>query len=235
MNEKTNYMKINAYYEDNFKKIMNRLDAALQRREDNFKLLGWESRAAQYRRFAVFAENVKLDNLSLLDVGTGLGDLYHFLTQGLHLSIDYTGTDILQKMIDLAKLQAEQIALPEGVNARCAFFKTDVFAENQNENILQGRTFDVIYSSGIFNLNLGNNIEFLSSSFLKFASMAEKCFACSLLSETSTDKESEYFYYSKQNINDALKKVLNVFPDSSYKIVTGYLQNDMTIIWQKTK
>ena len=80
-----------------------------------------------------------------------------------------------------------------------------------------------------FNQAPGLNGEFATpEEFLGFISYSDD-----VLSEILFTWDGQKFIHS--TINDALKKVLNVFPDSSYKIVTGYLQNDMTIIWQKTK
>ena len=104
MNNKSIYEKISNYYQDNYKNVIARTENALSiHRAENYKILGWESREAQYKRFAVLAEHINLDKKTLLDVGSGLGDLFHFLTQGLHWSVEYTGTDILPQMVLLAK------------------------------------------------------------------------------------------------------------------------------------
>ncbi|NLK47066.1 MAG: class I SAM-dependent methyltransferase [Treponema sp.] len=234
MNNKSIYEKISNYYQDNYKNVIARTENALSiHRAENYKILGWESREAQYKRFAVLAEHINLDKKTLLDVGSGLGDLFHFLTQGLHWSVEYTGTDILPQMVLLAKNQAAQIGLPDGVNAKYEFLQTDIFENKKELNILKDKTFEVVYTSGIFNLNFGNNEEFLKSSFERFASIAEKYFVCSLLSDSSKNKEKEYFYYTKEIVLEAIKDVLLKYPSSNFKIVSDYLPNDMTVIWQK--
>lgn len=222
--------KINSYYEKNFAdlerlhQVLN--DATLANvNADNYKILGWESRNAQYVRFGAFAKNVELDRQSLLDVGCGLGDLYHFLTSGLGKSIYYYGIDISDRMIETAKKQLEILVanglkLSEENVSTVEFAQADLFAESFN------RKYDWVYASGIFNLNLGNNQEFLEKAFKRFAELGQKGFACSMLNERSTDKEEPYYYYSPSSVSELAKKV----GAKSVEIVDDYLENDFTII-----
>lgn len=232
MKDNSNFDKINEYYQENLESVFARTEQALSgSRENNYKILGWESREAQYKRFAVLAQNIDLNGKSLLDVGAGLGDLYHFLTQGLHWSLEYVGTDILPEMVRMAEQQAVQIKLPDGVNASYKFLNTDIF--DGKSDALKENRFDVVYTSGIFNLNLGNNEAFLKSAFEKFATIAGQYFACSLLSDESNDKEDAYFYYNESVIEKAMTGVKKAIPSSEYRIIKGYLPNDMTVIWKR--
>ena len=66
--------KINSYYEKNFKELEKLHDALSKAAKsninaDNYKILGWESRQAQYARFAAFAKNVDLNGKAVIDVG----------------------------------------------------------------------------------------------------------------------------------------------------------------------
>ena len=232
MKDNSKFDKINEYYQENLESVFARTEQALSgSRENNYKILGWESREAQYKRFAVLAQNIDLNGKSLLDVGAGLGDLYHFLTQGLHWSLEYVGTDILPEMVRMAEQQAVQIKLPDGVNASYKFLNTDIF--DGKSNALKENRFDVVYTSGIFNLNLGNNEAFLKSAFEKFAMISGQYFACSLLSDESNDKEDAYFYYNEAVIEKAMTSVKKANPSSEYRIIKGYLPNDMTVIWKR--
>lgn len=232
MNETAKFNMINEYYQGNLENVFKRTEQALSAsRENNYKILGWESRDAQYKRFAVLAKNIDLNGKTLLDVGAGLGDLFHFLTQGLHWSVEYVGTDILPDMVRMAQEQAVQIKLPDGVDASYRFLNTDIFDEKSDA--LKGVKFDVVYTSGIFNLNLGNNEMFLKSSFEKFAMIANEYFVCSLLSDESNDKEDAYFYYNDAVIEKAMSGVKKAYPSSEYSIIKGYLPNDMTVIWKR--
>ena len=191
------------HYEKNFGKNLS-----------NYEILDWESKDAQYSRFSILAKYVDLNNLSLLDVGCGLADLYSFFNDA-SINVNYVGVDISELMIKNASSRFPNI------DFRCVdIFSNEVFLEN---------SFDVVFSSGIFNLNLGNNVEFLSRALKKFYFLSKKHIVFNLLSEKSTDKEGEYFYYTHREICDILKCV----NFSSTHIVEDYLSNDLTIICTK--
>lgn len=220
--------KINLYYERNFaelEKLHKVLNSAVLSNvnADNYKILGWESRQAQYARFSAFLKAVDVNNSSILDVGCGLGDLYHFITSGLNLNVSYFGVDISKKMIDLAQSQLKiliesGLKLQEGNTSTADFLCADIFKQNVS-------AADWVYSSGIFNLNLGNNISFLENAFCRFKELSKKGFVCSMLNERSDDKESPYFYYSPEKVREIAEK-LN---PSKIIIDDSYLKNDFTI------
>ncbi len=68
---------------------------------NDWRALGWQSRATQVRRFAVLAEIGPLAQTRVLDVGCGLGDLYGYLCdQGTWVT--YTGYDLVPEMVKRA-------------------------------------------------------------------------------------------------------------------------------------
>ncbi|MBO7486703.1 MAG: methyltransferase domain-containing protein [Spirochaetaceae bacterium] len=223
--------QIAGYYDTNFEHTAaNKADSLSVTRTENYKILGWESRAAQYKRFAVFTGSVIVHKSSILDVGCGLADLFHFITQGFGYNINYTGIDLSPKMIELAKEQLKNIPLPSNNSSVITLLCQDIFSTNPYSS----DSFDFVYSSGIFNLNLGNNLEFLQQAFLLFASLCKKAFVCSLLSDTSDDKEDLYYYYNKDSVSRMLEKLKKTYPLSSFKIVDDYLINDFSIVWKKS-
>lgn len=199
--------RIHSYYEQNFENA-----------NENYKILGWENPDAHYLRFSVFNDNLALSNRSLLDVGCGLGDLYRFLTQIKKISLEYLGLDISPRMIEEARKQ----------NPSASFACEDVFA---SPTVLQGRKFDVVYSSGIFNLALGNNMDFLSKALTVFNDLATQAFAFTLLSQSSQQKEETFFYYSP----DEVEQLLAPLCLKEIRIIEGYLPNDFTVICVKEK
>lgn len=237
----SHFDKIADFYAHNFASVFSELSKNGAEKSllhsENFKLLGWESRESQYKRFAVFSgvlrEYAETNRFSLLDVGCGLGDLYHFLTQGLHLSFDYTGTDLLESMVDNAFKQATEIPLPQDVDSEFTFCLTDIFSDMPKENLLKGKTFDFVYTSGIFNLALGNNLEFLQKALIRFAEMCNVGFGCSILSTSSKNKEDTFFYYDKEMLAPMLAILKQKYPNSKHSFIEGYLDNDMTLIWHK--
>lgn len=179
---------------------------------DDYKMLGWENQDAQYKRFSV-VNSLVADGFSLLDVGCGLGNLLdYFNEQGHHLF--YTGVDLLQQMIDRACVK----------NPHGEFACADIF----NENIFAEKRFDVVYSSGIFNIDLENNIEFLKNAVIKFRNLAKKYIVFNLLHKRSDDKESGYYYYDPEVVKTIIHETgINY---KTIKVVDDYLVNDFSII-----
>ena len=68
----------------------------------NWRGLGWQSRRSQLRRFAVLLEVGPLANTRVLDIGCGVGDLYHYLRRR-GIAVTYTGFDILPEMVAHAR------------------------------------------------------------------------------------------------------------------------------------
>ena len=222
--------QIAGYYDSNFEQTTgDKTDSLVVSRTENYRILGWESRTAQYKRFAVFTGSVLLHKSTILDVGCGLADLFHFITQGFGYNINYTGIDLSPRMIELAKEQLKNIPLPPGNSSVITLLCQDIFSTNP----YRADSFDFVYSSGIFNLSLGNNIEFLSKAFALFASVCKKAFVCSLLSDTSDDKEDLYYYYNKDSVSRMLDELKKSYPLSSFKIVDDYLKNDFSVVWKK--
>lgn len=179
----------------------------------DFDKLGWESEEAQKLRFKVFAGSVDLNGRSLLDVGCGLGSLYSFLRER-SINTKYTGVDLLEEMVSCAKTK-----YPEA-----EFICADIFEGEFSD----GHRYDVIYSSGIFNLNLVNNLKFLEKALQKFIGMADVAVVFNLLSDRSDNKEEEYFYYNPEDVLKIIAR-LPVTPSKTV-IADAYLKNDFTVI-----
>lgn len=202
--------KIMQYYEPNIGKGL-----------PDFKVLGWESRNAQYSRFDMFIRNTDLEGKRLLDVGCGLGNLLEYLNE-LEIHVDYTGVDISQKMIESAK--AKKL---KGVFLYLDIFKEELFSEG----IFKENEFDVIYASGIFNLNLGNNKEFLSMALKRFYQLSKDIVAFNLLHHKSPDRDDKYYYFSPDQVLEILKSA--GYDTEKVQVIEGYLMNDFTVICRK--
>lgn len=75
--------------------------------------LYWESREVQELRFEVLLSCGIESGDSVLDVGCGFADLYHYM-QGKGLEVDYTGIDLSPDMIAAAKARAPDLKLFQG-------------------------------------------------------------------------------------------------------------------------
>lgn len=175
-----------------------------------YEILDWESEAAHIGRFSILRDQVDLKGMTLLDVGCGVGDLYHFL-QKERMEVNYTGIDILPDMIQEAERR-----YPEG-----KFLAGDLFSQ---ELELECR-YDVVYSSGIFNLNLGNNRTFLQSALPVFFAHAEKYVIFNLLDPGHPVQSNRYAYFEPEEV------ISWVRPFSHTQcIVRDYVPHDFTII-----
>ena len=113
----------------------------LQLHGPNWRGLGWQSQRSQRRRFAVLSEVGPLANTRVLDIGCGVGDLYHYLRRR-RIPVTYTGFDILPEMVAHARRR-----YPE--------------AQFEVRDVLQGlgpQHFDYVLCSGAFHGNFGRNL-----------------------------------------------------------------------------
>ena len=190
----------------------------IEKFRENSKVLDWESRDAQFRRFSAMTDNLDLNGKSILDVGCGCGDLYGML-KNKGMKVSYTGVDILEKMV-----QRAEECYP-GTEFRCA----DIFQEDFcPENGLGCPRFDITYASGIFNLNAGNNEQFLKKAVPVLARLAEEIFVFNLLNPSSPDRDDRYFYYEPSKAIDLASEWVQ-----DIEVIEGYLDNDYTLICRK--
>lgn len=196
---------IKTYYEDNMAKGL-----------PEYGILGWESEEAQRLRFDMLLSSLNLEGKALLDVGCGMGNLLEYIkSKGINVS--YTGVDILEKMIEQAKNKQ--------LNAN--FYHVDIF----KNNIFRDGSFDVIYASGIFNLNLGNNRAFLVNALELFFKLSSKAVVFNLLHCASPDREDKYFYFHPNEISEILTGFSNAI--EKVEFVEEYLKNDFTVVCKK--
>ena len=193
---------IKSYYEPKLASIL-----------PDYAMLGWESEAAQRMRFDALIDNIPLDGQTILDVGCGLANLLEYLNQ-LKIKVRYTGVDILHEMIE--SVRAKKLS--------GEFHCLDVFSSHP----FQPSSFDVIYASGIFNLNLGNNKEFFEHAMCEFSRLSRRYVVFNLLDNRSPAPEDTYFYYSPAEAIEMIEH--NECRPKKIEIVEQYLNNDFTVI-----
>jgi SAM-dependent methyltransferase len=179
---------------------------------EHHEILDWASSASQRARFTALADHVDLRGKSLLDVGCGLGDLLGYLEQR-GVAVDYTGVDILEAMVEAARQRH-----PNG-----RFICADVFVHSPF-----GREFDVVFCSGIFNLNLGNNLEFLPQALERLLELSRRLVVINLLHTRDKSTDDRYFHYDPAHVLDVVQKL-----GCEAKLVDDYLPNDFTIVCRR--
>ncbi|HPO50928.1 MAG TPA: class I SAM-dependent methyltransferase [Spirochaetota bacterium] len=183
---------------------------------EDYKILGWEDKKSQILRFKAFISNIDIKKYkSFFDVGCGVGTILDFFKDN-GINLDYTGVDILPEMIDIAKLKRPGYE----------FLHMNVFDNKEFK-----RNFDIVYCSGIFNINLGNNVIFLENAIKRTLDFNPSILGFNLLHYKSPNKEPGYFYFSPEETIRIIEKI--DFRLKKIKIIEGYLDNDFTIICEK--
>jgi len=199
------------------RKIHDHYEPRIHPLRESFDVLDWADAGSQIARFKVLADHVDIAGKCLLDVGCGLGDLWHYLNlRGI--AVNYTGVDLLAKMIAEAQRRCPGARLVVG----------DVF----KGEALAGETFDVVFCSGAFNLNLGNNKQFLRQAVRRLLELSHRTVAFNLLHQRARRLRSSklYYYYDPR---DVLRFVESL--GCGARILDDYLPNDFTVVCEKTK
>lgn len=190
---------------------------------ENYDVLDWANAASQQARFQVLVDNVPLaadTRKSLLDVGCGLGDLLGFL-KAAKIAVDYTGVDLLAKMVHAARRQH-----PDGRFIVADIFADDITEEKRPPDLRE--QYDVVFCSGAFNLDLGNNVSFLAKAVVRMLVLAREHLVFNLLHKRMAGQEHRYFCYDPEEVLGILAPL-----DCRVRLVDDYLPNDFTVICRK--
>ena len=184
----------------------------------DYEVLDWESKEAQEIRFKALLDHFDIRKSVLLDVGCGLGNLAEYIDRH-NISLYYIGVDIVSEMVERAKKNVFKNITPQFMTMD--FFKTSDIEDD----------FDYIYSSGIFNLNLGNNEEFLADAVKNFLIAARKGVCFNLLEISCKEKYGDkYYYYKKEDIFKMVcDRVKDLNLQCKIKISDDYLANDFSV------
>ncbi len=193
--------RISNYYRNN-----------MEKGKQDYEKLGWESKEAQDKRFDILISETEMEGKTLLDVGCGLGNLLEYIEEK-GINVDYHGVDLLEEMIENAKKK----------NLKGHFYCLDLFKNNP----FPDKSFDIIYASGIFNLNLENNREFLRQALQVFLRLSREYVVFNLLHYKSPNREDKYFYFNPAEVKEMLEKDFGIY---DAKIREQYLNNDFTVI-----
>lgn len=196
------------------KRIRRHYKGRITRRRENYDILDWASAESQQVRFAVLLREIDLAGKSLLDVGSGLGDLWAFI-KPRRLGVDYVGVDLLDEMVRVA----------ERMHPDARFFQADLFKEDLFEN----KQFDVVFCSGMLNLNLGNNLAFLPLAVTRMLDLAAEAVVFNLLHTRQAGRDKTYFYYDPADVVNRLRPL-----GCRLQLIDDYLPNDFTMICRPT-
>ena len=179
-----------------------------------YEIHDWEDSASQYRRFDVLLNSVELDGASLLDVGCGVGDLYHYLIIDRKMRLEYTGLDLLDAMIERARSR-----FPAG-----KFIAADL----TSGPLFDPGTFDVVFCSGVFNLRIGDHDKFARTMLPVLVELSRNFLVFNMLHIDSPNKDDQYCYFDPGKVV-AWPEIAPLGP----RIISGYLPNDFSIVCAK--
>jgi SAM-dependent methyltransferase len=172
----------------------------------------WSERRGQETRFRVLAAVGDLCGASILDVGSGLGDMYGYLKRNLACPFAYTGLELLD---DFA---AEAKWLYPGVDFLAMDFMR--FPED--------RTFDYVLSSGALNFKVEDNEAHYFGMIEKMYRLANKAAGFNMLDRERHADDETYAAYDIKKVADHCRTFAR-----RVEIMTDYLDDDFTVFLYK--
>lgn len=162
----------------------------------------------QYLRFERLIKNIKedLQFATIHDIGSGMCDLHKFLLAN-KIEHYYSGTEIVQEMIDYSLKLFENIIL-----------------YNRDFLEVDGESYDYIFLSGTFNLKLNaindDWYKWTLDVIKKMYLLANKAIAFNCLTTYNTFSQDSLMYYNPQSILDYCITNLSRFTvlDTSYPL-----------------
>lgn len=181
-----------------------------------YRLQGWRDLASQQIRFAQLLRLQPTAHSLVLDVGCGLGDLYHYLQQqqpavtGLH----YLGIDLQDDFID----RARQIYASQDT---AQFVRAD-FSQAQLPSA------DYVYASGVF-CYPSREPDYFSAAIAKLYAIARRGFAFNMLDAQRFHDGEFLVAHSRQKILDYCLSLC-----STVEVLHDYGLDDFTVIMRRT-
>lgn len=175
------------------------------------RALDWGSRASQNARFEILAQVGDLSGSSILDVGCGTADLYHFLASR-DVRVDYTGYDISPAMVATARQ-----GLPDA-NLRIVDILADDLGQPQ---------FDYVLASGLFSLRHVRPYDYVAAAAHRMYALCRRGVAMNSLSARSgadTTIQDGRFLADPE-------RVLDICLDVAQNVILrhDYLPHDFTV------
>jgi SAM-dependent methyltransferase len=195
---------------------LNRYNERLKELGYSEATLGWSRNKNKVRFEALIKEwHSEISESAICDFGCGFGDFFGFLTNEKKIKLtDYTGIDINENLINIGRE-----LYPEA-----NFWVGDIVQENYS------KTFDFIFSSGVFNhkLSHGDEYHFIDETLQKINQLSRKGFAINFLSD-KVDYRHEHTFHSNPG------KILDIVYQFSNHILlrNDYMPFEFTVYVRK--
>jgi ubiquinone/menaquinone biosynthesis C-methylase UbiE len=146
---------------------------------DTFESLNWGSLRGQQLRFKILSEIGSLEGKRILDVGCGLGDYARWLSSN-QINVVYTGIDLSDGLVNCARTRHPSLEFIQG--------------SILDESILQGRSFDFVFASGIFYTYTSGRVAWMNRVIEKMWSLCVEGLSFNSLSTWSQSHDLGEFY-----------------------------------------
>jgi SAM-dependent methyltransferase len=186
---------------------------------EGYEILSWSSREAQHQRFQVLLDIMRSHFEegvcpTLLDIGCGLAELADFLEKA-DFPVRYLGVDLTAEVLEEARHRCP------GLDLRLL----DVFADPCP---FPEQSFDVVFASGIFNMELGNNSAFAVSGMRRMATLAKQLAVANFLHQRCLFQHSICHFYDPDELIAQLR-----MKGVSLQLYENYLDNDFTLEFRR--
>jgi len=181
--------------------------------DPGWKILDWASEEGQRLRFEALVKFLKGSrglSPSILDVGCGTADLFAYMQNEMP-GVRYTGVDLLAEIVAEAKRRHPDAEVLQG----------DVF----RQNMFPPRSFDAVFCSGVFNLELGNNVAFVERALPVLGSLARGAAVVNFLHARAAQKFEGCHYYEPEKITALCEQFA-----PRVELDEGYLESDFTVV-----
>ncbi len=175
--------------------------------------LDWDSKYNQEKRFEVLSKIGNLSGKTILDVGSGLGDLYGYLKK-IYKDFDYLGIDIIPESVQQAKIKYPQ-----------ARYETqEIF------DLDPAQKFDYVFASGSLTFSIEQGKKYYYQMIREMYERANIAVGFNMLDHIAYDSDRFYRTYERSEVMEFCKTFARDFT-----IIVGYLEGDFTIFLFKQK
>ena len=167
--------------------------------------VGWSTRGGQLLRFEVLEKIGPLNRCSLLDVGSGLGDFYDFLSRRQE-NFNYTGIDVVE----------------EYVNEAARRYPGEVFKHLELADVSE--KYDYVFASGALNTKIPDHREFNFSIIRRMFELARVGVGFNMLNVRQHANDDKYSAYEPEEVLAYCRTLT-----TRVALIQGYLSWDFTI------
>lgn len=194
------------------RETIERYNQRLEEHGESEEALGWGPKGRAKLRYEILLSRWDITSSSVLDFGCGFGDMYGYIAAKGIPYVAYTGIDINRKFIEIAKQK----------------YKGAKFYDGELPTGMAASGFDFVFSSGVFNHTLEDNIGFIKEKFDWFDKICKGGFAVNFLSDR-VDFQYDYTYHA--NPAEILKLAYNY--SNNVVLRNDYMPFEFTIFVDK--